>query len=328
LRRISKLINTKKHKSMKNTLFLYFILIFLLSIGTCNNLKSQNSKSKYIIHKNNGSIIQGYKAFNDFLNSDKSWESYKKIVLDAYPEMQAVHDKALSWGSINPLKFPEELKNYKTEDWKQYFDQQDEITLNSLYDSILTKANTIIAPINNNPIDLCLFLPYSGCFVLPEKDKSTICISLLISPNDRQKIMAHEYAHNLHFQRRPEEPLSLKREIVYEGMAVYLTTLIINDPNFTKSIPFMPETSVKWCLENESTIKDSIKVDLNDSTVRLFIRYIADGGPAVPPKGFVEKTGYFAGYRIIKACIDKGMKLEEICSLKSEEVIAKSGYFN
>ena len=47
-----------------------------------------------------------------------------------------------------------------------------------------------------------------------------------------------------------------------------------------------------------------------------------------PPKGFVEKTGYFAGFRIIKACIKKGMKLEDICSLNSYTVIAKSGYFN
>ena len=66
----------------------------------------------------------------------------------------------------------------------------------------------------------------------------------------------------LHIQRRPEEPFNLKREIVSEGMAVYLTTLIINDPDLSKSIPFMPESSVKWCLANEQLIKASIKTEL------------------------------------------------------------------
>jgi uncharacterized protein YjaZ len=47
-----------------------------------------------------------------------------------------------------------------------------------------------------------------------------------------------------------------------------------------------------------------------------------------PQKGFFEKTGYFAGFRIIEAFIKKGMKLEDICSLNSDTVIAKSGYYN
>ena len=89
----------------------------------------------------------------------------------------------------------------------------------------------------------------------------------------------------------------------------------------------MPETSVKWCFENEQAIKSSIKAELNDSTFNCLKKFIADGPVSTPPPGFVEKTGYFAGYRIIQECINKGMKLEDICSLTSDEVITKSDYF-
>ena len=95
-----------------------------------------------------------------------------------------------------------------------------------------------------------------------------------INPNEVRKIMVHEYAHNLHFQRRPQEPLTLRREVVSEGMAVYLTTLILEDLGLSHSIPFMPESSVDWCLENEQLIKDSIRLELEDSGNQIFLRYI------------------------------------------------------
>jgi uncharacterized protein YjaZ len=149
-----------------------------------------------------------------------------------------------------------------------------------------------------------------------------------IDPSDVEKIIAHEYGHVLHEDRRPEEDLSLSRELVSEGMAVYLTNLIVPDLEVYNSIPFMPRESFDWCAENELLLKDSIQLDLHDSTEILFARYISDGSFARPPEGFVQKTGYFAGYRIIEGCIRQGMTLEEICSMNSETVIEKSGYFN
>ena len=139
--------------------------------------------------------------------------------------------------------------------------------------------------------------------------------------------MAHEYSHIMHIERRPEEFLSLKGEIISEGMAVFLTNLIIKDLDVSNSIPFMPQNAFEWCLKNEQLIKDSIKLELNDTTMRLFRRYISDGSFADPPIGFVQKTGYFIGYRIIEKCINDGMSLEEVCSLESEMVINKSKYF-
>jgi len=80
-------------------------------------------------------------------------------------------------------------------------------------------------------------------------------------------------------------------------------------------------------MENEQLIKDSIMHELNDTTMQIFTRYIADGSFAKPPEGFVQKTAYFAGYRIIEECVKKGMTLEDICSLNSETVILESSYF-
>lgn len=62
--------------------------------------------------------------------------------------------------------------------------------------------------------------------------------------------------------------------------------------------------------------------------MKTLLTIISDGSFAKSPEGFVQKTAYFAGYRIIEECINKGMKLEEICKMKSEEIIEKSGYFN
>jgi uncharacterized protein YjaZ len=140
--------------------------------------------------------------------------------------------------------------------------------------------------------------------------------------------MAHEYSHVLHFARKPDEPLTLKREIVSEGMAVYLTNQIISDIEVSNSIPFMSTSSFEWCVEYEQLIKDSIKYELDDTTMQIFTRYISDGDLAKPPKGFVQKTAYFIGYRIIEECVKKGMSLEEICSLDSETIIRKSNYFD
>ncbi len=287
----------------------------------------QQTAGKYIIQKPNGRIILAYKAFEDFLNSDRSWKNYKAMLLDAYPAVQKVHDRQIEWGSVDTVKFPSEITAYRREDFASKLSQYDEKTINALYDSVIEMSHKILPPVKRKAVDLCFFLPYGGCFVIPEDTLNTIFISLHIDPREAEKIMAHEYAHILHMDRRPDEPLTLRREIVSEGMAVYLTNRILKDIALSHSIPFMSEESFAWCMKNEQTIKDSIRQELQDSTMRLFKRYISDGGFAQPPAGFVQKTGYFAGYRIIEACAQKGMSLEEICALDSESVIRKSGYF-
>jgi len=103
---------------------------------------------------------------------------------------------------------------------------------------------------------------------------------------------------------------------------------LYKDLDVSNSIPFMSKDSFEWCMEHEQTIRDTIQLELNDTTMQLFKRYISDGSFAEPPEGFVQKTGYFVGYRIMKACINKGLSLEDICSFDSESVIEKSEYFD
>ena len=304
-----------------------WILLFMAIAFFMFESHKNSIEPNYIIQKENGKIILAYKAFEDFLNSDKSWESYKTILLDPYPSVLKVHNRQIEWGNLDTLKFPTEVKNFKKEDFEGFMNQYDLTTINSLYDSVIERANMILPPLNKKEVDLCFFLPYGGCFVIPEDTLNTIYISMYINPADAEKIMAHEYAHILHIDRKPEEPLSLKREIVSEGMAVYLTNLIIKDIEVSNSIPFMPQSNFEWCIENESMIKDSVQLELNDTTMRLFKRYISDGSYADPPSGFVQKTGYFIGYRIIEKCIENGMALEEVCGLNSDAVIKKSEYF-
>lgn len=315
-------------RRMKTKLCMVFFAALCVLILESNTGNKPDDKG-YVIQKNNGRIILAYQAFYDFLLSDKSWESYQSMVLHPYPSLQKVHKRQIEWGSVDPLKFPNEVSNYQKEDFEKYLHQYDLQTIHSLYDDVIVKSHQILPPRSKKPVDLCFFLPYGGgCFVIPEDTINTIYISMYIDPREAEKIMAHEYAHILHIDRRPEEPLTLHREVVSEGMAVYLTTLILKDLKVSNAVPFMPERNFEWCLQHEQLIKDSIRPELNDTTERLFKRYISDGGWASPPKGFVEKTAYFAGYRIIEKCLIKGMSLEEICRLPSEAVIEKSGYFH
>lgn len=312
---------------MKTKFWILIIAAFTLSATGCRSIKSTETNN-YVIQKKNGSIILAYKAFEDFLNSDKTWDSYRTVFLDAYPSVRKVHNRQIEWGEIDSMKFPGEVGNYKKEDFTKYMSLYDIKTMNYLYDSIIERADKILPHVTNRKVDLCFFLPYGGgCFVIPEDSLCTIYISLYIDPGEAEKIMAHEYAHVMHIDRRPSEPLSLKREIISEGMAVYLTNLILKDIDVSNSIPFMTGETFAWCLKNEKLIRDSIKLELNDSTMQFFKRYISDGDYADPPAGFPQKTGFFTGYRIIEKCIKNGMSLAEVSSLGSEAIIKKSRYF-
>ena len=312
---------------MKNKLLSGTILMLIIIVSSAGIISGQTSEDVYIINKKGGRIIQAEKLFKKFLDSDKSWQSYKKIVLDKSPEMVAVQNKMIEWGDFDTAAFRKEVTNYKKSDWEKYFNVYSRAQLDFLYDSLIIRANKTLPPVKNIPVDLCFFVPYHGCFIIAGDQRNTIYISLLIDPADVPKIMIHEYAHNLHIQRRPVEPYWFGREVVSEGMAVYLTTLTLPGYGLAKSIPFMPESSVDWCFKNETKIKEAIRPELRDTTFNSMKKFIADGDIATPPAGFVEKTAYFAGYRIVESCIKKGISLENLCSLNADSVIKLSGYF-
>lgn len=107
---------------MKKSVIISLFPILLIIVAGSGNLSAQKENRENIIIKDYGRIILAYNVFEDFLNSaDKNWENYKKTVLEAYPEMQAVHNKTLSWGAIDSIRFPKEVANYKLADWESYF---------------------------------------------------------------------------------------------------------------------------------------------------------------------------------------------------------------
>ncbi len=117
----------------------------------CRDHKS--ATSKYIIEKENGRIILAYKAFDEFLDTDQSWQSYQDLLLEAFPEMDYVHKLQISWGAVDSINFPMEIKKFKIKDFEHYFEQYDERTLVQIYDSIIEKAHTILAPVSDAPVD-------------------------------------------------------------------------------------------------------------------------------------------------------------------------------
>ena len=308
-------------QKMVNTAWI--LSVILLTLRSLQAASTDNS----IIQKKTGRIILAYKGFEAFLETEKTWQDFEQQLLIPYPEVQIVHEKQMSWGAIDSLEFPKQIKTYQKDDFAHYFSQYDVAYLSDLYDSIVEKGNRLLPPSKAKPVDLCFFLPYGSCFIDPGKEKATIFISLYINPVDVRKIMSHEYGHYLHMQWRPDEPQTLAREVVSEGVAVYITMLLVDSLQLKQAIPFMPESSVDWCFEHETMLKDSILSDLAMTHDDLYLKYISDGSIAKPPAGFVQKTAYFAGYRIIESCINRGMKLEDICLLDSKSVIDKSGYF-
>ena len=308
---------------LRTTLPILFITIFIIC-----SLPAISQPSEYVINKKNGRIILAYKAFEDYLDSEKIWDNYVETVLSPIPEMEYLHKRRLYWGAIDSLKFPKEVEQFKKEDFQYFLKPGIDKYFVNLYDSIISVANQIIELSEYDSANLCLFLPYNSCFMLPEEGENTIFISLRIEQKMIPLIIAHEYGHCLHFQLRPEEKLTLQREVINEGMAVYLSQLFLKNSSIREIIPFMPESTVDWCMENEKLVGDSIYNDLKMTGDALYAKYISDGSFASPPEGFPAKTAYFTGYRIIEKCVAKNIPVTELCSMSSEEVIELSGYFD
>lgn len=314
---------------------IHFLIIPLISLvplaSTCGQQSNcgQQSTRRHLIAKQNGSIILAYESFAEFLDTNQDWITYRSTMLDPYPEMRLVHKRMLEWGIIHADAFEQQVRAFKAEDFSPLIERYDIDQISRLYDAVIEKGNLILPPNNPKATNLCLFLPYGSCFVEPEEESNTIYISLRISPDQAELILAHEYSHILHIDRRPEEPVSAKRELVSEGIAVYLTGKLIDDIEPSRSVPFMSAESFEWCIANETLIRKAIHKDLDIGFEAFMKRYIADGkGFAEPPPGFVEKTAYFIGYKIVEACVKKGYPIDLICEMDADTVIRTSGYFD
>jgi len=307
---------------------IHLLILPFLTLVPLANACEQPGTQRHIIPKQDGSIITAYESFAEFLQTDQDWVTYRSMMLDPYPEMRLVHARMLEWGAIQADAFEQEVRGFKAEDFAPLIERYDIDQISLLYDAVVEKGNALLPPTKPKATNLCLFLPYGSCFVEPEEDSNTIYISLRIHPDQAELILAHEYSHIIHIDRRPEEPISPKRELVSEGFAVYLTGSLIDGLTPSRSVPFMPAESFEWCIANESLIRETIVKDLDIGFEAFMKRYIADGkGFAEPPPGFVEKTAYFIGYKIVEACVKKGYPIESICAMDADTVIRTSGYF-
>jgi len=309
-------------RKTRTTICLTFVIISL-NFQYC----IVDNSSKYILYKENGRIILAYKAFEDYLTSEKSWENFQNSLLDRFPEMQYLHRHNIKYNFIDSVGFRKDVLNFSMDSFKVFLSWVNDNRINELYDSIILKCNKYLNPLNK--VDLCFYLPYGDCFMINGEGKQTIFISLKYSPKEIPLILCHEYAHCLYYQRRPEETECLKRNIITEGIACYLPTLLFENSSIYDGIWMMPKEAIDWCTEHEQDVKDSIISELNDEGMNAIKRYVAGGaGFATPPKGFPEKTGYYVGYRIIQSCINQGITLSEICLLNAQTIINRSEYFN
>ena len=302
-------------------------LFCLTCIVSAMNIHCQNveDSSKYILYKDNGRIILAYKAFEAYLNSEKSWENYQRSLLDPFPEMQYLHERNIKYNIIDSAGFREEVVNFSKDSFRVFFAGVNDSLINEIYESILVRCNNLLTPLNK--IDLIFYLPYGDCFMINNDGKQTIFISLKYSIDKIPLILCHEYGHCLHYQRRPQENECLKRNIITEGIASYLTAVLF-DSSIYEGLWMMPKEVIDWCIKHEQDIKNIIKAELDNNGMNIMKKYIAGGaGFATPPKGFPEKTGYYIGYRIIQSCINKGIPLAEICSMNAQTIINRSEYF-
>ena len=66
---------------MKNVCAIFLCLASMLINPGCKD--PTKTSGRHIIQKENGRIILAYKAFDEFLDTDKSWECYQDLLLDA-----------------------------------------------------------------------------------------------------------------------------------------------------------------------------------------------------------------------------------------------------
>lgn len=306
--------------------FLFFLTIVFLFMD-CINLKGQIKETK-IIAKDNGNIILAYKGFERFLNSNRSWENYEELVLNSFPPLLCMHQRYINVGLIDSNLFRKEVTDYTLDSFKPYLENISEQQITNLYDSVISQMDYILTPLKK--VDVCFFLSNQrDCFVQDVNGRQTVYISIKYDIKKMNLILAHEYAHCLHHQRRSDEPSVLKRWIVSEGIASFFPVLLSKENSIYNGLWMMPKENVDWCKGNESRIINVLLPELEKKGLDIEKKYIAGGeGFANPPEGFPEKIGYYIGYRIIENCLNKGISLSEICKMDSQTIINLSKFFD
>jgi len=273
-----------------------------------------------------GRLILAYKGFNEFLNSERTLNDYQRLVVEPYPVMKRLHSMFAEWGQWDPNNFSKLISDIPEQKVRTLLENVKEKALIALYDSVASTAGTVLPP--KTPIDVCFYFTFFGdCQAFTESGTETVAISLKYPMDLMPSILTHEYAHCLHKQRQPPENPSLGRSVVSEGIACYFLKIVSNRATAYDALWMMPKKAVDWCAAHEDTIKAVMSAEWNGDNAQAQKRFINGGYLASPPSGIPEKTGYYVGYRIIDACLKKGMTLEELCGQGSQAVIDGSGFF-
>jgi len=291
------------------------ILCFTFSGISGQGINSQKS----------GQLILAYKGFEKFLASEHSYDNYQEMVIKPYPIMKKLNETFTNWGAIDD-KFPQKVRDVDEKKYQKMLSDKNEEVLKTLHESILETSSGVLAPLA--PIDVCFYLTLFGdCNAFTLSGTQVVAISLKYPMKYMPLILAHEYAHCLHFQRRPAEPGSLKKSIITEGIACYFLRLMSSKYTINDAL-WMLQSNVDWCINNERKIINAISAELNSDSELSRKRFYNGGRRAAPLEGFPEKTGYYVGYRIVESCLKKGISLAELCLLDSQTIIDKSGLFH
>jgi uncharacterized protein YjaZ len=298
-----------------------------------------------------GMLHLAYNGFKAFLEGPLTWENYKQKVIDSYGDAlwnfhlfcAVVMNKRLA-------DIKEMITSLAPSQYLEVLEETNDEKLEAVYESVASKSEAVIQPLSDVDVYFVLTPLPKFCCSIPANGKLNAVISVRYNMEHMHLILAHEYAHCIfapymagykqiaEFTERSSEQKfrqfmaklyferPLKFQIVNEGLATYFPRLLFPQLAIHDLLFMMPPDAVTWCVEHERMIKATMGEDLELGGMESSGRYLLDGPMANPPDEFPAKTGYYAGYRVIKSCL-KNMALEELLSLDVDGIIRESKYF-